>query len=339
MEEFTYRSRALRWSLLACGLIFVLLSLFEAAMVWRFAEGSNRLLAPRSYDVATPSPEERQAVEDLAAQMERLRTSFAAMEFGLALTPCLNLAAGAYLIYISLAILPRARRRAAAWQSDRAGGPHGNTGQLFIGAALAIYSNLFPPLFLASQVLGKAPETDTSLSPYITYVCFQAAGIVFLVVLAVHLYRRRHFRGWRLHVAAVPVLLGEPTSFEIRREDGRPLDPGLRLELVGYWRPCTWNLGLSLPWRSLFGRPVPGHVLAEIPAGPPSAIAGVLQIDAAGLSLTPPPGIKRPCRLFAFVRVRQGRWTKCLFEVPLPEVYVLPAAAPAPSVLASASPH
>ena len=74
-----------------------------------------------------------------------------------------------------------------------------------------------------------------------------------------------------------------------------------------------------------FLRRTRGEVHVEpSPSGSPSGVKGSLRLDVAGLSATPPDGVKKPKRFFAFLRVRQGCWRRCLFELPLGEVFVVP---------------
>jgi hypothetical protein len=185
-------------------------------------------------------------------------------------------------------------------------------------------------LLWAEQLLVISQMTDW-LGLYVGLGFGQSMAMADLIWTVAAIRRRRHFRSWRIHVETVPVLPGETIAFEISREDGLPLGAGLRLELVGstfYW---SWNPLKN--WKAMYRQPVPGDVQADVAAaGQAASIKGTLRIDAAGLVLAPPPGVKDPGRLFAFLRVRQSWWTRCLFEVPLPAVYF---AAPAAKVRTS----
>jgi len=84
---------------------------------------------------------------------------------------------------------------------------------------------------------------------------------------------------------------------------------------------------------------LPGDVQTEVPtAESSSSIKGTLRIETTGLSPTPPEGQRYPCRLFAILRVRQGWWMKCLFEIPMPEVYIIPPFAHRATAAATSNP-
>jgi hypothetical protein len=269
--------------------------------------------------VAVLSPEEQQAMQETCALAERTRWAGYLLACGVAFNSLFGLIVGIDIATMPWTILRRARRKAIDWQARRCAGPYYLGGSLLWLILWAVYWNLALCLFLVSRLQLAPPETDV-WATYIFYGIGQSIGIGALIWLVAAIRRRRRFRSWRLHVEAVPVVPGESVAFEVRREDGRPLGAGLRLEIVG--KRISWSLNPATVWKSIVPQPVPGEVQADAAAnGPAPSIKGTLRIDAAGLSLAPPPGVKHPSRLFVFLRVRQGWWMKCLFEVPLPEVY------------------
>ena len=299
-EEYFWRSRALRWCYNITGAIFILLSLF---------------LLHTAFSI----------------------TTFWHIAAFAIITAAANLAAGAYFILMPWATLRDAHRRAIAWKTDRTGGPYRTVGSLGISIVMVAYCNLIAPLLLPLALLAEGLDTDTQAVMFVEWGLIQAWGVWFLVWLVVDLWRRRHFCSWRLRLESVPVQPGVPAAFEVFRADGRPLGDNLRFKLVGYRRTRSMSPVAALTM--IFPKLLPGDVQTEVPtAESPSSIKGTLRIETTGLSPTPPEGKRYPCRLFAFLRVRQGWWMKCLFEIPMPEVYIIPPFAHRAAAAATSDP-
>jgi len=285
-EEYYWRSRTLRWCFYIIGAIIVLasLSLLRAA-----------LSIPTFWFMAA-------CVILMAAP---------------------GLATGAYFILMPWATLRDAHRRAIAWKTDRTGGPYHTVGSLGISIGAVAYGNLTAPLLLVLALFAEDFDKHAGAVLFVEWGLIQAGGVLSLVWLVADILRRQHFGLWRLRLESVPVQPGVPVAFEVFRADGRPIGGNLRFKLVGYRR--TWSTNPVAAATTIFPQVLPGDMQTEVPtAESPSSIKGTLRIETTSLSLTPPEGKRYPCRFFAYLRVRQGWWMKCLFEIPMPEVYRIP---------------
>ncbi len=296
MEEYNYRSRPLRWCISAMGVAWILLGLYSLLLLPPLFKLANPSPTPTASDATLLTPEQQQALQEMRQENrvmeERNRLAGCLLACALCLNSIFFLTGGACTSLSPWATLRRGRRRAADWQASRRGGPYYLGGSLVLFVLIAFYWNIGFGLACASIPVLSRPDADI-WSEYVSYGIWQSIGIAFLILVVAAMLRRRHFRSWRLQVEAVPVLPGEAVAFEISRKGGRPLGAGLRLELVGntfYW---SWNPLKA--WKAMYRQSIPGDVQANVPAaGQAAAIKGTLRIDAAGLSLMPPPGIERP---------------------------------------------
>ena len=266
--------------------------------------------------LSVPDPEASATVRGIQETMRAYELCYGAMfAFGLAM--------GISLVADPSIALRRARHRAAAWQTAHCGAPWYPVGSLVWLIILTSYLNLSGLAMIWAASFAEGFNAEASRSLFIEGTVFQIAGILMLGVLAADIWRRWHFRKWRLHLEQLPVQPDVPAAFEIRREDGKPLGEDLRFEFVG--RPMKGNSKNACAGQGGFLRRTRGEVHVEpSPSGSPSGVKGSLRLDVAGLSATPPDGVKKPKRFFAFLRVRQGCWRRCLFELPLGEVFVVP---------------
>ena len=319
LEEFHWRIRFVQWSTSAMGIALLLLGLYGLVtvpwMLWTHSSDAHGI------DMASLSPEAQEMLLESNDLAERTRWA------GYLLTGALTLQFAFYPIFglwyaaVPWAALRRARRKTADWAASRQASPYYLGGSLWPFLVGAVIWNLGFGLIMAAQPFLSRKGEDP-WSTFASYVVWQSIGLAVLVWLLAASHRRRHFRTWRLQVAAVPVLPGETVAFHISRTDGLPLCAGLRLAVTGDWPSRGKDRLTAL--KAFFRRVVCGDVEAIPDAAVPGVLKGTLRIDDAGLSLVPPPDGKQKGRCFAFLRVRQGWWMKCQFEVPLPAVYVVP---------------
>jgi hypothetical protein len=309
MEEYQFRSPSLKWLFRLMGIGFSLMALCGGIIIILVFES-----VISTFNVPYP---------EASATASGIQGTMRAYEFGYGIMCAFLLAMGISLAAEPSIALRRARHRAVAWQTAHSGAPWYRVGSLDGSIILTSYLNLSGLAMVWAACLAEGFSAEASRSLFIAGTVFQTAGILMLGVLAADLWRRRHFRKWRLHLEQLPVQPDVPAAFEIRREDGKPLGEGLRFEFVG--RPMKGNRKNACANQSSFLRRIPGEVHAEpFPSVPPFGVKGSLRLDVAGLSTTPPDGVKKPKRFFAFLRVRQGCWRRCLFELPLGEVFAVP---------------
>lgn len=335
MEEYFYQSRATRifcytfGTILTAGWLILIPSILSTAS----SIGVPSEPAPEDRDymarLAEQAKEDPKAAESLRA-LDEVHRQTASLWHNVRLMVYWHCLPGIGFVGMSLAMIVapiaaprRIRRRDLAWQTVRQGRPTYRSG---LGEALATLAML---AVITVYLFGML-SVDLPFPPAARIVCCVCAGL-FLLYLAIdvtNLHWRFHCRDWRIRLAEVPVRPGELVQFEIFRESGKPLDRGLRVELVG-WQ-TKWNAKRDCYkscWSFLF-HTIPGEVhLDAAPGQAPGSIRGTLRFEGTDLAAVPPDGVKYPRRLLPFLRVRKGWWRRCLFDLPAPALYARPEAA------------
>lgn len=336
MDEYVFRSRGRRVPCYVMGTLLVTLNLVLAPMAvsgfLRIEHSFSTSLANAEAvsGIGERTKQDEDATKDLldeAAETERKIASGMAvirvMMYAYLVCMAFGTAVGVWFIVMPLAALRRARRRAHAWETSRCGHPW-HKSSLAFSIIYAVFLNAVAPALLAVLLLAKDLASDVRIPLLVLFSISQPAGILLLGSCVLHATRRFHFRDWRLRLDQVPLQPGEAVHFEIFRESGKPLDKGLQFEFIR-WEP-KWNVKSDCMKSGRRLRVVPDNVETETPAadGPPLVVTGTLQIHNNDLTSAPPEGEKHPRRLFAFLRARRGWWRRCLFDLPVPEIYVTP---------------
>lgn len=184
---------------------------------------------------------------------------------------------------------------------------------LAIVAPLAITWNVWMA-FLAYAVplkdlLSDAPPGVSSLFRFV----FPAVGVPLLIVLTYELVQRYHFRGWRLRLPRTEGRADEWISFELLLPPRYASGGGPDTTLLLVSREEMWSVGGGY-WHG-YGRPRPFPGKLEAISGPSGAVInGRLRIPTAVLEQYESVPYTR---LWLFLCAHQGRWLKCLFELPL----------------------
>jgi hypothetical protein len=319
MERHICRTPAV-WFLRAVGLFFIVSGGFLAYQVTGIQRMADHLFERPAYDAATATPEEVQAEEHAEAIRRDFRSLMGVIQYnGYVMAVC-SLSLGAMYILTPLVVHRRACRRAKAWAADRSGRPWYRTGTLLNEIILAAFMILLSSEFLAMSRIAASLKSDVQWVACIGGSIGLAVGFVLLALVAAAAWRRAHFRRWKLRLEQVPVALGGPVAFELLREDGRPLGGTVQLELVAY--QLRWNTRKDCMKSGSFRKRIVGAAQVDPAAGSPASLRGTLQLDDAATTVVAPEGENRATRLFVFLRVRQGWWTKCQFEVPTPALFV-----------------
>lgn len=332
MEEHFFQSRGKRVLCYVLGTVIIVAHLIlmligvrvflTVERLFRTSPAGIQQLAERAQREAWAAEALRES-QEMERQMAAMRRALHVMVFwGHGGKTVFWLAFGLALIVMPIRALRRARRRALSWKQTQTGLPWHKSSLAMLGI-LAVFLSLWPPVLLCIPILAKSLHPDLRLEMLIRFVIFQSAGIVLLGLFVFRITRRLHFRDWRLRLEDVPAQPGKPVAFEMRRESGKPLDDGLRFELLG-WKP-KWNIHKNLTRSGAPLRRIPGDVRIDAPAAAGTTITGSIQLDNSRLTAVPPEGEKHPRRVFAFLRVRRGWWRKCLFDLPLPDLYLAPA--------------
>jgi len=338
MDEYLFQSRAWRLSTYACGAAMIGLAVYCASitvpMVHRmWFHGEALLSSPENAqamaDLAQRAKEDPEAaaglrgIEESDAKLRGVRPAMRVMAAWMVLWPAFIAGMGAASIDLPLAALRQRRRRTQEWLTARCGRPVGNqfSGGMAVVLVLYViaYAAFLPALYFTFPAISE--ETSPTL---LIYLCVGESFVVlFLAWFMVGRVRWSLTHDWRLRLGAVPVEPGVPVAFELFRESGKPLGPGLQVELVG--RKPRWNTAkdrMSLSNNGGWTRPIEGQVHVDPAPDPSVTVTGTLEIDPANLTATAPAG-RRPRRMLPFLRIRQGWWRRCIMDIPAPALYVV----------------
>ena len=333
MEEYFFRSRAWSiWCQVIGGFIVVVglvTGIMTISILWPYTrEPTGTLYSEEEMaqlaQEAESNPESARLLrehQDLIEQSASARHCMRVLVLGDSAKAAFWVLLGATICVSPIVAMRRAKERAQKWKTSHCGMPWRKLdlpfAVIFVG-----FLNLESLVMLAVSLTLKTLNGEGSRHSMIVFCLFECLAIISLILLALHVRWRLHTRDWRLRLSEIPAKIGEQVRFEIYRESGKPLDEGLRLELLG-WKP-TWNTKRDFPRHNRLMRAIPGEVRVEPPgAGAPKSVVGFLRIDGASLSPDPPPGQKRPRRMLPFLRLRSGWWRRCLFDVPVPAAYVV----------------
>jgi hypothetical protein len=342
MDEYLFQSRAWRLSTYACGAAMIGMAVYFAWIAIPMVPGiwfcGEALLSSTEHtqamaDLAQRAKEDPEAAallhgfeeSDAKLRDDRLRIAPATrvMAVWMLLWPAFFAAMGATWIGFPLAALRRRRRRTQEWLTARCGRPVEDRFSGGVAVVWVLYVIAFAAFLPALYFTLPSISEETGL-PLLIYLCvYEPFAVLFLAWFMVGRVRRSLTHDWRLRLGAVPVEPGVPVAFELFRESGKPLGPGVRVELVG-WKP-RWNTAKDTmaATGSYRTRPIDGRVHFEPAPHPCLAIVGTLEIDSTNLTATAPAGRRRPRRMLPFLRIRQGWWRRCIMDIPAPALYVV----------------